>query len=80
MIKSVELKPLRCKYYNTYIVVHMTDAEGYPTEVFIELYGGNYKPSEREMSSGWEPDHGMDHVESEYTYMITKKIMEALQK
>ena len=74
-VTDVYLVPLSGKYYTTEVIVETDNGS-----VFIEISSGNYKPSQREIDKGWEPDDGMDHVESEYSYEIAKKIVKALKE
>ena len=64
-ITKLELADLPCKHYSTdlYVTVESDEGEDYVFTVSISGYGP--KPSSRELERGWEPDHGMDHVESE---------------
>lgn len=64
-ITKVELADLPCKHYSTdlYATVEGDEGEEYVFTVSISGYGP--KPSSRELEKGWEPDWGMDHVESE---------------
>ena len=78
-IKSVELRPLADKHYETEIRVVL---QGDYSEEYIgiSIYGSTQTPSEREIKRGWEPDWGRDHVESKEGYEIAKLIMEMLSK
>jgi len=64
-ITKVELAGLPCKHYSTdlYATVKSDEGEEYVFTVSISGYG--LKPSRRELERGWEPDWGMEHVESE---------------
>lgn len=79
-IIDVELLPLTDKYYETCIGVEVEDIFGFKQYVTINLFGGDTYPSKRELDKGWEPEYGMDHVETEATYTIAKIIIEALKK
>ena len=72
-IDSVELQPLPSKHYETSLIV---EVEGRPFKVSI--CGSGSKPSKREILALWEPEFGMDHVESEEHLFLAQKIMEAL--
>ena len=72
-VDSVELQPLPNKHYETSLIV---EVEGRTFKVSICGYGPT--PSQREIDNGWQPDHGMDHVESEEHLFLAQKIMEAL--
>ena len=72
-VDSVELQPLPNKHYKTSLIV---EVEGRTFKVSI--CGSGSKPSEREILALWQPDHGMDHVESEEHLFLAQKIMEAL--
>ena len=79
-IKSVELKPLtNSKYYETTVDI-IVESVPRDEHITVNIYGGYSTPSEREIELGWEPDYGMDHTESQETYEIAKKIIEALNK
>jgi len=77
-----KLKPLRSKYYSTELIVwvgrNSWDKVGVPMRVSIS--GAGSCPSTREYERGYDPDEGMDHVESEEAYQLVKIIMEALRK
>lgn len=75
-IEKVVLEELRGKYYSTEIVAY---TEGHdPTYISIVGYG-NGKPSQRELDRGYNEDYGMDHVESDSSYQVALKILEALK-
>lgn len=44
----------------------------------IMIAGGGRTPSEREVKNGWEPEFGMEHVESAEALEISKLIVGAL--
>lgn len=75
VVKRVELKPLDSKYYSTELSVEFVDGD----TVHIELSGYSPKPSLREIERGWEPECGMDHVESEKTYYVATLIRGLLE-
>ena len=64
-VTKLELAELPSKHYSTdlYVTVENDEEEEYVFTVSISGYGP--KPSGREIERGWEPEHGMDHVESE---------------
>lgn len=45
----------------------------------MTLRYGNRKPSQRELDRGYNEDYGMDHVESDSSYQVALKILEALK-
>ena len=72
-VTEVELQPLPSKHYETSLIV---EVEG---RLFrVSICGSGSKPSQREIDNGWEPDFGMDHVESIEHLFLAQKIMEAL--
>ena len=77
-IKSVTLEPLRFKHYATEIIVEVYDEFGFPNDMCVSVSGYFPSPSQREIDKGWEPDYGMDHVETEAEYKIALAIVEAL--
>ena len=77
---GVEHVPLSGKYYETSILVDVEDMFGFKHQVTINLFGDDCYPSERELDKGWEPDYGMDHVETEATHIVASIIVEALKK
>lgn len=79
-IKSVTLEPLRSKHYSTDLVVEVYDQFGFPNDICITISGYYPKPSQREVDKGWEPDYGMDHVETEAEHILALIIKEALEK
>mgnify|MGYP000701754029 CR=1 FL=1 len=76
-ILDVNIKPLPRKHYSTDLIVDV-EVEGDDYTLVISIAGYAPKPSIREMAKGWEPDYGMDHVESESHYMIAQQIELAL--
>lgn len=68
------IEPLKGKYYGTKIRNTKTDEL---IEVWLG-FEGDYKPSSRELSNGWQPDYGYDHVELERSFEAAKIICEAL--
>jgi hypothetical protein len=79
-ILNARLQPLDCKHYDTSIHIDLEDDMGQEHYMTISISGYYSKPSERELDRGWEPDWGMDHVESEAHLELANKIMEALQR
>ena len=73
-ITKVELLDLPCKHYSTdlYATVENEDGEEYVFTVSIS--GCGPKPSSRELERGWEPDLGMDHVESSMHLFLAEKV------
>lgn len=78
-IKSVELEPLELKHYTTKISIFVEGEGGQEWRIGAEVYGYSPKPSQREICAGWEPDHGMDHVETDAEHKIALAIVEALK-
>lgn len=78
-IKSVTLEPLRGKHYHTEILVEVYDEWGMPNDIWINISGYYPSPSQREIDKGWEPDDGMDHVETQAEYGLALIIKEALE-
>lgn len=78
-IKSVTLEPLRGKHYSTDLVVEVYDDFGFPNDIVITISGYYPSPSKREIDKGWEPDDGMDHVETQAEYALALIIKEALE-
>ena len=77
-IKSVKLQPLRYKHYVTEVCVDL-EVDGWTYDFKVEVGGFAPNPSPRELEGGWEPDQGMDHVESEAHLFLAHKICEALE-
>ena len=63
-VVDVTILPLGSKHYSTDLeVVVCVDGLEYTMKVSISGYAPT--PSYREVLKGYEPDYGMDHVESE---------------
>lgn len=76
-VLNVFIRPLETKHYATDVEVEVeVDGEQYPLVVSIAGYAP--KPSIRARLQGWEPDRGMDHVESESHHMIAQLIASTL--
>lgn len=78
-IKSVVLTELPCKHYSTDIDVVVED-DGEDYHFTIQVSGYAPRASRREVASGWKPDWGMDHVESELHLFLAETISEVLSK
>lgn len=78
-IKSVSLKELTSKHYSTDICV-VVEVDGEDYHFTIQVSGYAPKASRREIAAGWEPDWGMDHVESELHLFLAETISEVLSK
>lgn len=78
-IKEVFLRELEGKHYSTEVSVVVEDEKGEVYACGVEIYGYFPKPSYREYMKGWEPDMGMDHVETEAEYKIALAIVDALK-
>lgn len=73
-----EVAPLGGKHYDTQVHVDVTDNRVcYPFTISISGY--HPQPSKREIDKGWEPDCGMDHVESEVHLLLAEVIKKALE-
>jgi hypothetical protein len=79
-IKSVTIEPLSGKHYGTEVFVKVFDQFGFSNDISISISGYYPAPSQREIDNGWEPDEGMDHVETEAEHVIALIIKEALEK
>lgn len=77
-VTNVELKPLETKHYMTQLNIFVEDEDGQEWRIGAEVYGYFPKPSQRELDTGWEPDYGMDHVETDAEHKIALAIVEAL--
>lgn len=77
-VVDVEILPLRQKHYSTELVVTV-DVGGWQYDMRISITGYAPNPSTREIKAGWEPDFGMDHVESETHWQMAKVIQRALR-
>lgn len=74
---NTEILPLRQKHYSTDLIVTV-GIEGDQYEMGVSISGYAPNPSIREIKAGWEPDFGMDHVESEAHWRIAEVIHKAL--
>ena len=76
-ITKVTIEDLPNKHYQTELTVSMlSDGHEYPLTVSVYGYGPN--PSRRELQNGWEPEHGMDHVESDLHLFLAEAIYSKL--
>lgn len=75
-IKSVDILPLKGKYYSTEMIVHIQDN---PSVLISLATSYERKPSLREIERGWEKEEGMDHTEGENTYKIALLILSFLE-
>ena len=71
-ITEVELADLPCNHYSTDLYVTVESDEGYEYAFTVSISGYGSKPSHRELEKGWEPDWGMDHVESDVHLFLAK--------
>lgn len=71
-VVDVSLKPLPNKHYSTDLTVTFDSGETFD----VEISGYGSTPSQREVDNGWEPDFGMNHVESEGHLFLAQKIKE----
>ena len=76
-ILDVNIRPLPGKHYSTDLTVDV-EVEGGDYSLVISIAGYAPKPSVREIEMGWEPEDGINHVESESHYMIAQQIEAAL--
>lgn len=72
-VNNVKIEPLGCKHYETRVSLTV---EG--RSFTISISGNGKQPSERELENGWEPDFGMDHVESKEHLFLAQSIKKAL--
>jgi len=80
-VTGVKLEQLRGKHYSTDVSVWVWSEElGGELDFTVSISGYGPTPSYREILDGWEPEVGMDHVESKEHLFIAKVIMEALKK
>ena len=75
-ITKIELVDLPIKHYSTDVLVTVEN-EGEDYEFKISILGCGPKPSYRELERGWEPDWGMDHVESDIHLFLAQRLMES---
>jgi len=76
-IIDAHLMPLPTKHYSTDVKVAVSvGGEEYYLMVSVSGYAPN--ASAREKEQGWEPDWGMDHIESEAHLGIAQTIVAAL--
>lgn len=75
LTSEITLEPLEGKYYETVILVDLGNHRG----LRISIGGWGGEASEREKKNGWEPDYGMDHVETQDAYEVAKKIVKLLE-
>lgn len=78
-VKSVELDELLGKHYSTEVHVEV-EVNGSYYNFLVEVSGYAPNPSRRELNKGWEPDYGMDHVESDVHLFLAETIVKALEK
>lgn len=75
-VNNIKLEHLKGKHYSTQITLEV-NGRGF----LISLAGSGTKPSKRELAYGWEPDYGMDHVESEeHFYLASLILMKLMQE
>ena len=81
-ISNVELEPLPSKHYETTIIVTFDVGQYRKNRIkfCVNICGDGTSPSQRELDRGWEPDYGVDHVESEEHLFLAQKIIDALQR
>lgn len=68
-----KIKPLHGKYYGTEIELDT----GQTITIWCPDYN-DFKPSIRELNSGWTEDMGMDHQEDVHSYELAKIVCQAL--
>ena len=81
-ISNVELEPLKSKHYETVISVTFDGGRYRKNRIkfCVNICGDGTSPSQRELYTGWVPDYGMYHVESEEHLFLAQKIIDALQR
>jgi hypothetical protein len=81
-MKAVEatLLPLPSKHYETQVEVLVKDDNGGHWNFIVSVSGYGPRPSKRALDRGWEPDWGMDHVESDIHLYLADKIAAALME
>lgn len=79
-VKKISIEPLESKHYSTNLVISVADEIGIIYDIGVEVYGYYPEASQRAVDKGWEPDWGMDHVESSAVYKIALAIEEALKE
>ena len=77
-IIAANLRPLSSKHYSTELSL-VVNVAGWNYNINIDISGYAPIASTRELARGWEPDQGMDHVESEVHYRIAKDICAFLE-
>lgn len=75
---SAEVEELPSKHYSTDVFVEVL-VEGLPCCFTISIGGYAPKASRREVERGWEPEWGMDHVESETHLALAEAIVSKLE-
>lgn len=74
-LESIEIKPLESKHYSTDIDVVFYDG----SFCGVSVFGRGFYPSERELLNGWEPEDGLNHVETGVVYEVAQVIEKALK-
>lgn len=74
-LESIEIKPLKSKHYSTDINVVFSDG----SFCGVSVFGEGFYPSERELLNGWEPEDGLNHVETDVVYEVAQVIEKALK-
>ena len=78
-ITKVELAELPNKHYSTDLYATVESDEGEEYVFTVSIWGYGPKPSSRELERGWEPEHGMDHVESDMHLFLAEKVRALLK-
>ena len=73
-ITKVDLADLPSKHYSTDLYVAVESDEGYEYVFTVSISGEGSVPSNRELEAGWEPDWGMNHVESDMHLFLAEKV------
>jgi hypothetical protein len=78
-ITRIELEDLPSKHYSTELSV-TAEQNGDEYDFTINISGYGPKPSRRSLEGGWEPDWGMDHVESDIHLFLAEMIKTYFEK
>lgn len=73
-VTKLELEELPSKHYSTDLYATVESDEGEEYVFTVSILGEGSVPSSRELESGWEPDWGMNHVESDVHLFLADKV------
>jgi hypothetical protein len=76
-VVDVNILPLESKHYSTDLSVDV-DVDGHIYTMLVSISGYAPRASIREVDRGWEPDWGMDHIESETHFALAHMIASSL--